>query len=93
MLGCRKKLRQIRKSKEEDCRRQKWAKREDGDFRWKNPGATKLVGKRRARWENPVVGGSLTRPRAPVRRGLLPEKDTCVTALRNSVVGVLAFSG
>ena len=42
VLGCREKPRQIRKSREEDCQREKWAKHEDGVFRWKNQGATKL---------------------------------------------------
>ena len=41
------------KSKEKDCRRQKWAKHEDGGFIWKNQGATKLC-----QWETNQVGES-----------------------------------
>ena len=51
------------------------------------------VDKRRARWENPVAGGSLMRPHEPTREGQLPKKHTRVTARGSLVVRVLASDG
>ena len=51
------------------------------------------IGERRARWENLLAEGSVTRPHAPTLVGQLPEKNTCVTARGSSVTEVLAFDG
>ena len=72
------------KSEEEDCLKQKWAKHEDGGFRWKNQGATKL-----SRRETTQVGEANgrrvfhvpSRPtHAPASDGCRVERNSCVRA-------------
>ena len=85
------------KSREEDYRRHKWVKNEDGDFKWKNQGAMKLC-RRETNQLRESDGRRVTHAPSHATHvlahgGQLPEKDTSVTAHGSSVVGVLASGG